>query len=318
MTTPLTDIHIHAPPFEGPGGPEILRPTPLENLFSAYLKRRLGISSTDPDPNGTYLKNLARDIRNSESIEKGVVLPMDGVYDAKGELDRERTRFMVSSDTVFDSIKPYPELLPGASVNPLRKDAIDDLERCAERGAVLVKVLPNTQGFDPSDKSLKPFWKKMADLGLPLLSHSGYEFALPVVDQSFGDPARLLPALEEGVTVVAAHGGSTGILVYEKYTDTVRGLLRGHPNFFLDLSATTLPTRAGMLLGLRDMPEAKGKLLFGSDYPVPAFTFPFIFSMPPGTLLTIRGEKNLFDRLFALFSALGLELSDGPFGRPEG
>ena len=39
----------------------------------------------------------------------------------------------------------------GASVNPTRKDALDELERVAALGAVLNKVLPNAMVFDPAD-----------------------------------------------------------------------------------------------------------------------------------------------------------------------
>ena len=128
---------------------------------------------------------------------------------------------------------------------------MEEFYRVAEEGAVLVKVLPNSQQFDPSNPAYKPFWKALAQRKIPLLSHVGYEFSLWGKDQSVGDPARLRNALEEGVTVIAAHGASFGLFFYEKYWSTLVELVRRYPHFYWDASALSLPNRAGMLLRLR-------------------------------------------------------------------
>ena len=313
-TAERVDIHIHAPPFPEPESPNIVVPTALKRLFLGYIRRRLGISSSDPRPNETYIKRLSEEIKNSKFIEKGVVFGLDGVYTSKGALDLENTSFMVTNDYVFRALEGHRELIPGASVNPARGDAIEELERCRERGAFLVKVLPNTQGFDPSDKKFIPFYRKLAELGMPLLTHSGYEFALTVKEQSLGDPGRLRTALDQGATVIIAHGGSTGVFIYEKYLDTIRGLIGAYPKVFLDTSALTLPTRALALLKILKCPEISERLVFGTDYPIPSFTFPFIFSLPPRELLRLKGEKNYFDRQFLIFRALGISFGACPTG----
>ncbi len=272
-----------------------------------YLRRRLGIDKDDPDPRGTYTRKLAAEIRNSRYVSKGVVLALDGVYTAQGKLDPERTCFMVSNDSVFSAAAQYDELLPGCSINPQRRDAIDELSRCRERGAVLVKVIPNTQGFDPSERRYVPFFRKMAELGIPLLTHPGYEFVLSARNQAFGDPALLRPVLDEGVDVIVAHGASTGLVVYERYFATVMEFVRSYPNIRLDLSATTVPTRAGILFKIRNAPELRGRLLFGSDYPLPSFCLPFVFSIRRREYARIKGERNYFDRLALTFNALGVD-----------
>jgi len=139
-----------------------------------------------------------------------------GVYDGAGRLDEGRTDFLIFNDHVFAVTRGSARLLPGVSVNPSRRDALDELERCAERGAVLVKVLPNTQAFDPADRRFLPFYAALARLRLPLLSHVGYEFSIIGQDQSVGDPGRLRAALDEGVTVIAAHGCSSGLFFRER------------------------------------------------------------------------------------------------------
>ncbi|NIO11756.1 MAG: amidohydrolase family protein, partial [Deltaproteobacteria bacterium] len=111
----------------------------------------------------------------------------------------------MSNDYVLNTIKTYPnEFLAGVSINPQRRDALEELHRCAEAGATLVKILPNTQQFDPANQEYKPFYRALAQLQIPLLSHVGYEFSLLARDQTLGDPHRLRVALDEGATVIAA------------------------------------------------------------------------------------------------------------------
>lgn len=116
-------------------------------------------------------------------------------------------------------------------------------DRGADAGAVLVKVLPNAQQFDPADSRYKAFYRALAEHRLPLLSHVGYEFSLIGKDQSVGDPARLRAPLEEGVTVIAAHACSDGLMRYEKFLPTFRAFVRRYQNFYADISALTLPNR---------------------------------------------------------------------------
>ncbi len=114
---------------------------------------------------------------------------------------------------------------------------------CADAGAVLVKVLPNAQQFNPADLRYKPFYRALAERNLPFLSHVGYEFSLIGKDQSLGDPDRLQLALDEGATVIAAHACSYGLMLYEKFLPTIMRLSKHYPHFYADISALTLPNR---------------------------------------------------------------------------
>ena len=60
-------------------------------------------------------------------------------------------------------------------------------------------------------------------------------------DQSAGDVNRLRLPLDEGVTVIAAHGCSNGLIFYEKYYHALLHFAAGYRNLFTDLSALTLP-----------------------------------------------------------------------------
>ena len=316
MERGLTDIHIHAPPFTdgayGGDGASVVTPTPASGLLLGYLSRRLGIERGDPAPSETYMARLDAEIESAKYVSKGVVFGLDGVYDGRGVLDEGATRFRITNDRVLALLEGRGNLLFGASINPERADAVDELDRCSESGARLVKVLPNTQSFDPADKRHVPFYRKMAERGLPLLSHSGFEFALPAPDQSLGDPARLRRALDEGVTVISAHGASTGLVFFERYLGTARELAATYDSYFLDTSAMTLPIRAAALFKILKMEELRERLLFGTDYPIPMFLSPFVFSLGVGTIKRLYGEKNYFDRQYLLFTALGAAFGDPP------
>jgi hypothetical protein len=262
------------------------------------------------DPRGSnqkYVNRLLEELRRSQYIGKAILLAMDGAYQANGRLDLEKTDLLVSNDYVLRTARTYPkEFLPGVSINPQRRDAIDELDRCVEAGAHLVKALPNAQGFDPADRGFIAFYQRLAKHKIPFLSHSGYEFTLLGNDQSAGDPNRLRLALEQGVTVIAAHGCSTGLILYEKYYRTFLDLAAQYPNFFADVSALTLPSRFGMLLRLRRHPELSSRLLFGTDYPFPVFHLPCWGRTSFRALLQIIRTSNRFYRKYLILKALGV------------
>jgi predicted TIM-barrel fold metal-dependent hydrolase len=257
--------------------------------------------------NQKYAEELLSELRRSRYVDKAVILALDGVYDANGMLDEERTEFLVGNDYVLNLARSYPDkFMPGVSINPQRRDAIEELERCAEAGAALVKVLPNTQGFDPGNRRYLPFYQKMTQLKMPLLSHVGHEFTLTGQDQSVGDPDRLRLALDEGVTVIAAHGCSSGLVFYERYVPTFLNLVRRYPNFFSDVSALTLPNRFGMLLRLRRYPETHNRLLFGTDYPHLVFHWPWWGRAGEGSLRDVVRTDNRFDKQYLFLKYLGV------------
>ena len=303
----LIDIHVHAPPFEAidlRGGEKFRL---KETLALKYFKYRLGIESNDSNPSKTYLDKLAKEIIGSKRVEKAVLLPLDGVYGESGRIDAQRTRFMVSNDLILQWAGEYEVFIPACSINPFRRDAIEELERCASMGAALNKVLPNTQGFDPLDKRLKPFWRMMSELKMPLLTHAGFEFALKTINNAYGNPARFLPALEEGVSVILAHGGSAGVFFPELYFDKVRSMLKAYPNLYIDTSAVTLPTRMGIVKKLLKIEGIDKRLVFGTDYPVPAFALPLLTHLKMKDYLEARRNSNYFDFSCEVLERLGLK-----------
>lgn len=296
------DVHVHLAALPTPDNGCLLSRRMLEGPLVRLTAWAEGLPLDDPERcNALYLEQLLERLSASSRVSRAVLLALDGVYDASGRLDQSRTNMLVSNDAVFAACAASGgKLLPGCSINPARRDALEELERCAERGAVLVKVLPNAQAFDPGDARHDAFYRALSRLGLPLLSHIGEEFSVSALDQSVGAPDRLERALEAGATVIAAHGCSSGRLLaglfHEPHLDAALRLAARYPRFFMDASALTLPNRLAMALRLRGQPELCERLLFGTDYP----------------LVVCWPGSNYFDRQAAALEALGLRCGADP------
>ena len=94
-----------------------------------------------------YLKKLLQWVSES-TLEAAVLLACDWVRDDQGAVRKDLSDLFVSNDEVFAAVKQSPKLLAGISVHPARPDALDELDRCAAAGAVLLKLLPCVQNVD--------------------------------------------------------------------------------------------------------------------------------------------------------------------------
>jgi hypothetical protein len=309
----VIDVHVHLAALPDAGNGCYISEKMQRRPLSRFIAWKFGIDFRKPaEANAFYIERLLREVERATLVEKAVLLALDGVYDANGNLDMTRTDFLVSNRYALEVASKHPSrFLAGASVNPQRRDALEELGRCAAGGAALVKILPNAQCFDPADSRYLPFYRALARLKLPLLSHVGYEFSLAGHDQSAGDPARLRIALEEGVTVIGAHGCSQGLFGYEPHLKTVREFVSRYPHFYLDASALTLPNRADMLFILKRHPEIQDRLLFGTDYPLPVFAYPSI-----GRGYGVATRANYFDRQALVLKNLGISFRDFAAIRP--
>lgn len=303
----VTDVHVHLAALPTKANGCLLSKRMRDSLLGRFISWKMGLPLDDPEyTNRRYVQLLREELGRSEHVKKAVLLGMDGVYDSSGRLDEAHTDFLISNDSVLAAAAEHPEFLPGVSINPGRRDAVDELERCAAKGARLVKVLPNAQSFDPSEKRYLPFYKALGRLQVPILTHVGYEFSLIGQDQSVGEPGRWRAALDEGATVIAAHGCSQGLFLYEPHFKAMLELVARYPRFFIDTSALSLPNRAGALLKLRRHPEVFERLLFGTDYPLPCFAFPCLGGFSLSAYLRARDADNRFDRQFRVLESLGI------------
>jgi hypothetical protein len=181
--------------------------------FSIYL-RSFGVTQAEvlKEGDGLIGDRISQSLAQSRFVSRAVLLALDGVVDKDGNLDTNRTEVYVPNEFVAEMAARHTNLLFGASVNPYRRDALERLEWAKAHGAVLVKWIPPIMGIDPADPRLVAFYKKMVELKLPLLSHTGAEMSFTRATEELGDPEKLRLPLSLGVTVVAAHIASA-----EKY-----------------------------------------------------------------------------------------------------
>jgi len=304
----MTDVHVHLAALPDADNGCIISPKMMRSLKFRLFAWKLGLDPSRPaEANAAYVERLLRELHRSERVGKAVLLAMDGVYESDGKLDLTRTDFLISNRYVLEVAKHHPErFLAGVSINPQRRDAIEELERCVEAGAALVKVLPNTQRFDPSDRRYLPFYQALAKHHMPLLSHVGFEFSLIGKDQSAGDPKWLRVALEEGACVIAAHSCSLGLFFPEPYFKVLIEFIQRYPHFYADTSALTLPNRVRTLFLLRRYPELHDRLIFGTDYPLPVFSYP---SLGKGYWKSAEA-RSPFDRQAMVLDSLGVQYKD--------
>ena len=132
----------------------------------------------------------------------------------------------------------------------------------------MMKCLPNCHNIDCNDRRYIRFWERMAELRLPLLAHTGGEHTVTVVRKELADPRTLRLPLECGVTVIAAHCATKSGLFDPEYFHVFVEMTRTYPKLFGDTSAFNVPIRGRHVRECLD-PSLAGRMLHGSDYPVP-------------------------------------------------
>ena len=292
----VIDIHLH---IGGLGNSSPCKMSKKFLLSPAYLYMvlRSGISIKEllEDHDTVLRTTMIGRLNSAPSIDFGVFLAFDSVYKENGEIDEENSNMVTPNNYVMDIARDNPKVLFGASVHPNRgvTKGMEELDRCIEGGAVLIKWVPNSQIFDPSDRKYEWFYRKLADENLPLLCHTGLEHAIPVVKteyQEFGDPRKLRLALDMGVKVIAAHC-ATSFFPWEKsYLGELsemfdEGERRGW-NLYADISAMCTVFRVSIIDDiLKKIPH--NRMVLGSDYPIP------VDNMPPQFIGTLTLQEYL-------------------------
>lgn len=263
------DMHVHMVGNGVAGSGAWLRLSGWHRWLAGFMLHQLGVpaSALTGDLEKLYAEHLRELVRES-SLDAVVLLAHERVHDPDGTPRDDLGSMFVPNDVVLALARQCPEFLAGVSIHPARRDALDELDRCLAHGAVLMKCLPNCQNIDMSDARYIPFWKKMAEARLPLLAHTGGEHTVPIINAAFADPHLLRTPLQCGVTVIAAHcGTSSGAFDHDYFGDWV-AMLREFPNLYGDISALVSLNRCAHLHDcLRD--EIEPRILHGSDFPVP-------------------------------------------------
>ena len=306
------DGHVH---FVGDGsngsGCWLRCSTLLDRMVEPIVKAQAGIlkSSRQLGVDQAYEKRLINLI-SSSSLDAVLLLAMDYPYDPSGNCLKHKAKFYVPNDHVLNLAQKYPQILPACSIHPARTDAIEELERCAEKGAKVLKLLPNCHNVDCSDRQYLSFWQKLAKLGLPFLAHTGGEFSVPVLNAKFADPRILRLPLECGVKVIAAHGAGKSGIWDPDYTVELLHMMDEFPNLFTDNSALASPNRWRTIPALLD-PKIQSRVIHGSDFPIPSGGFGPLVGRLLGRkdYLKSRKIKNPLERDVFIKQAVGFSES---------
>lgn len=308
----IFDMHCHTAGIgAGESGCFVSKELKNNFRFKVYLKA-FGVTLPEVETKGDQIlmKRLADRLEESTRVGAAIILAMDGVIDDQGNLDRERTEFFVPNEYVSKEVSKYPNLYFGASVNPNRTDALDRLQWAKDNGALLVKWLPSIQYIDPGNKSFEPFYRKLIQLDLPLLTHAGQERSFTHSRDELADPVRLKLPLDLGVKVIVAHAASTGKNEGQEDIDRLIGMLESYPNLYSDISSMTQINKPGYLRQALKEKRFEGKLLYGSDFPLinTAAVSPWYFplNLTREQMQSISSIKNPWDRDIELKEALGV------------
>lgn len=304
----IFDIHAHIAGFASGQEGNYLCPPSRMNFILRMLSKKIQfrIRSEPGNTPDEKLQHMIRRLLDGTQVDRVVMLALDGVYQPDGSLDLHSTQMIASNDFVARFAASHPKVLFGASIHPYRKDALEELDRVVANGACLIKWLPSAQNIAPDDPRCSAFFERMAHHKIPLLSHTGIEHTLARFSDSLNEPRRLVPALERGVTVIAAHCGTHMFLYERSWFKEWMKLAREYPNFYGDLSAFCLPLHGQPLRRILREPDLLRKVVYGSDFPTP--TWPLWYGSRLGwcTAVDIRKISNPFENGYRMMKALGV------------
>lgn len=310
--TSYLDMHVHVAGLGKQGSGCFVSEEMRENIRFPFFLWAMGtsIEKLETEGDASLVKSLSLQLSQSRRVGQAVVLAMDGVVNQQGELNRELTQVFIPNKFVAEQTSLYENLLFGASINPLRHDALERLNAVHAQGAVLIKWIPAMMHVDPSDQRIIPFYQRMVELGLPLLSHAGQERSFPGARDEYGDPEKLSLPLDLGVTVIAAHIATTGEYHDQDSFERVLPMFARYPNLYSEISSLTQINKLGFLVEALQTAGIEQRLLYGSDWPLqfyplihPLYHWPTI---DIGEARAITELENPWDRDVAIKESLGV------------
>lgn len=274
----------------------VRRPTDFDSCMSPralarpalrLMRRVLRITDTGPALDAHLEALYGRHLHGPGPIDRFVLLAFDAALDNEGHCpplpnptDAFGSDIYTSNSFVAATCRQHPQrFLFGASIHPYRPHAPQLIEEAYAAGACLLKWIPSHHNIDIADERTIAVLRTCSDLELPVLIHYGPEFTLTTQCRRHVSIAPLLETLAhlhrrcDMPTVIVAHVATPVVpwgdrRSYRLLVNALRKDFARAP-LFADISALTSWGKAGFLRRLARQRDLHGKLLFGSDFPVP-------------------------------------------------
>jgi len=172
-----------------------------------------------------------------------------------------------SNTSICELARKHTELVPFVIVDPhaagLDETSAQLHEFVRNHGARGVKVHPVLQQFFPSDKRMWPTYRTCAELGIPILSHSGAAQG----PEQYSEPRAFVEVLREfpKLTLILAHLGGAA---WRQTLDVARK----YQNAYFDCSeviewagAPSAPTSRELAQLIKDV--GPRRVMMGTDFP---------------------------------------------------
>lgn len=160
------------------------------------------------------------------------------------------------NDFIHRKCLQYPQFVGFATLHPHMEDPFAEIDRILQLGLRGVKFHSDLQQFYADDPIMLPIYRRLAQVGLPVLFHAGdsrYDYSQP---RRIHNVAEAVP----GLTCIASHFGG-----YQRWSEAE--LYLKLPNVYLDTSSSLY------FLTKEDAREmiayfGPEKFMFGTDFPM--------------------------------------------------
>lgn len=232
----------------------------MEKLL-ADVTERFGVDDPEQIRDGTIGRLIGE--MDEAGIDKTVLLSLDaGLAFASDVTVRDY------NDYVADIVREHPDRIIGfAGIDPRRKkEGVVELQRCHDMGLRGLKLWTLT-GFYPDDEAYYPLYEKAAELGIPMLIHTGS--GPPGTYMKFNKPLYVDKVAVDfpQIDIIMAHIGMP-------WVDEAVAIVIKNSNVYVDLSAwepVVVAAPVALCQALAQIKMATGSLrqvLFGSDWPL--------------------------------------------------
>jgi hypothetical protein len=258
----IVDAHTHLP--KGKDFLDILRPLSLSRYKGAVI---LGIPPLDGLLGTVNLEDVKREHARVKDILYRLNPDLAGVEPEELYLSSLKLASNYGNSPPSPPAEPGVVALAGVDLSLGPDDLQGVLERLVREGFRGFKVISTLYMKYLDDPSVEAVFEAASYLGVPVVVHAGCDpgvWELPAFCR-YGDPSRLEGVLRRyrDVPTVIAHLGGYSAFAPGVFTREAVELARRYPNVYLDTSAVP-----GYLVRVAVKSLPRGKVVFGSDYPV--------------------------------------------------